>query len=30
MHFRWFILIGILAGFLAGIIMKGRGFVLYY
>ncbi len=29
MEFVWFILIGILAGFLAGIIMKGKGFGLF-
>jgi len=28
MEFLWFILIGIVAGFLAGLIMKGRGFGL--
>ena len=28
MNFLWFILIGICAGFLAGTIMKGRGFGL--
>jgi len=29
MDFVWFILIGILAGFLAGLIMKGKGFGLW-
>jgi uncharacterized membrane protein YeaQ/YmgE (transglycosylase-associated protein family) len=29
MSFIWFILIGIVAGFLAGLIMKGRGFGLW-
>lgn len=28
MEFIWFILIGILAGFLAGKVMKGKGFGL--
>lgn len=26
MHILWFLLIGLAAGFLAGLIMKGRGF----
>lgn len=26
MHIVWFLLIGLLAGFLAGVVMKGRGF----
>ena len=29
MNFLWFILIGIAAGFLAGRIMKGKGFGLF-
>ena len=29
MNFIWFILIGICAGFLAGLIMKGKGFGLW-
>jgi len=28
MHILWFLLIGLLAGFLAGLIMRGRGFGL--
>jgi len=28
MSFLWFILIGILAGYIAGLIMKGKGFGL--
>lgn len=28
MEFLWFIIIGIVAGFLAGLIMKGKGFGL--
>lgn len=28
MNFLWFLIIGLLAGFLAGLIMKGRGFGL--
>lgn len=28
MHLLWFLLIGLVAGWLAGIVMKGRGFGL--
>jgi len=28
MHFLWFLVIGVVAGFLAGVLMKGGGFGL--